>query len=396
MNIHEYQAKELFKEFGIPVPNGVLVETVEQARQAVASSPLFKGDSKPAVWAVKAQIHAGGRGKAGGVKIAKTVEEIPGFVEQILGKTLVTHQTGPEGRKVQKVWIEEGSRIAREYYLSAVVDRTSRRITLIASTEGGMEIEEVAQSHPEKILHLSIDPAEDYFPYIGRRLFSFLGLPFPVQSQFVNLVRDLLSFFQKRDASMVEINPLVLTQDDRLVALDAKVGFDDNALGRHPSIRDLRDLSEENELEIEASKYNLNYVKLDGNIACMVNGAGLAMATMDVIALAGGSPSNFLDVGGGASKETVEQAFRIILSDPHVKGIFVNIFGGIVRCERIAGGIIAAAQDVKVTVPLVVRLQGTNAKEGREMLKSSGLAIQVAEELFEGAEKIVLAVKGEA
>lgn len=394
MNIHEYQAKELFKEFGIPVPNGILVESKEAVSSAISSSGLFTGENRPAVWAVKAQIHAGGRGKAGGVKIAKKVEDIPGFVENLLGKVLVTHQTGPEGRKVQKVWIEEGSNIAREYYLGAVVDRSRRRITLIASTEGGTEIEEVAENRPEKILHLSIDPAEGYAPYIGRRLFAFLGLPFPVQSQFVNLVRDLVDFFIKKDASLVEINPLVLTKENTLVALDAKVGFDDNALGRHPEIRALRDLSEENELEIEASKFNLNYVKLDGNIACMVNGAGLAMATMDVIALAGGSPANFLDVGGGASQETVEQAFRIILSDPHVKGIFVNIFGGIVRCERIAGGIIAAAKDVKVTVPLVVRLQGTNAKEGREMLRESGLDIQVAEELFEGAEKIVLSVKG--
>ncbi len=395
MNIHEYQAKELFKEFGIPVPNGVLVESVDEARKILSDSPLFRGDTKPAVWAVKAQIHAGGRGKAGGVKLARKSEEIPDLVSQILGKTLVTHQTGPEGKKVLKVWIEEGSNIAREFYLGVVVDRTTRRMTLIASTEGGMEIEEVAQNHPEKIFHLSLDPLESYSPYIGRRISQFLGLPFSVQSQMVNIVRDLLDFFQKRDANMVEINPLVLTKEDRLVALDAKVGFDDNAIGRQPALRGLRDLSEENELEIEASKYNLNYVKLDGNIACMVNGAGLAMATMDVIALAGGSPANFLDVGGGASKETVEQAFRIILGDPHVKGIFVNIFGGIVRCERIAGGIIAAAQDVKITIPLVVRLQGTNAKEGREMLRSSGLAIQVAEELYEGAEKIVLAVKGD-
>ena len=394
MNIHEYQAKELFKEFGIPVPGGVLVESVDEARRVVAESPLFKGETKPAVWAVKAQIHAGGRGKAGGVKLARKPEEVPDLVGQILGKTLVTHQTGPEGKKVLKVWIEEGSNIAREFYLGVVIDRTTRRMTLIASTEGGMEIEEVAQSHPEKIFHYPVDPLEGYSPYIGRRISQFLGLPFAAQSQMVNIVRDLVDFFQKRDANMVEINPLVLTKEERLVALDAKVGFDDNAVGRHPEIRSLRDLTEENELEIEASKYNLNYVKLDGNIACMVNGAGLAMATMDVIALAGGSPANFLDVGGGASKETVEQAFRIILGDPNVRGIFVNIFGGIVRCERIAGGIIAAAQDVKISVPLVVRLQGTNAKEGREMLKSSGLAIQVAEELFEGAEKIVLAVKG--
>ncbi len=394
MNIHEYQAKELFKEFGIPVPNGILVESKEAISSALSSSGLFTGENRPSVWAVKAQIHAGGRGKAGGVKIARKIGEIPGFVETLLGKVLVTHQTGPEGRVVQKIWIEEGSNIAKEFYLGAVVDRSQRRITLIASTEGGMEIEEVAENRPEKILHLSIDPAEGYSPYIGRRLFGFLGLPFPVQSQFVNLVRDLVDFFVRKDASLIEVNPLVLTKENTLVALDAKVAFDDNALGRHPEIRSLRDPSEENELEIEASKYNLNYVKLDGNIACMVNGAGLAMATMDVIALAGGSPANFLDVGGGASQETVEQAFRIILGDPHVKGIFVNIFGGIVRCERIAGGIIAAAKDVKVTVPLVVRLQGTNAKEGREMLKDSGLDIQVAEELFEGAEKIVLSVKG--
>ncbi len=392
MNIHEYQAKELFGQYQIPVPKGVLVESSEAAREAVRTQPLFEG-AGGRVFAVKAQIHAGGRGKAGGVKITREVSQIPDLVAGLLGKTLVTHQTGPEGRVVGKVWIEEGSNIDKEFYLGIVVDRNSRRVTLIASTEGGMEIEEVAEKHPERISHLSIDPCEGYSAHIGRRLFYFLGLPSETQNAFVRLVGDLVRFFHEKDASMVEINPLVLTKEKTLIALDAKVGFDDNALYRQPVTKILRDFAEENPLEIEASKFNLNYVKLDGNIACMVNGAGLAMATMDVIALAGGSPANFLDVGGGASKETVEQAFRLILSDPHVKGIFVNIFGGIVRCERIAGGIIAAAKDVHIHVPLVVRLQGTNAKEGREMLRDSGLNIEVAEELFEGAEKVVLAVQ---
>jgi succinyl-CoA synthetase beta subunit len=392
LNIHEYQAKELFGQYQIPVPKGVMVESVAEAENMIKTNPLFQGASGQ-VFAVKAQIHAGGRGKAGGVKITKEFSNIPEIVSGLLGKVLVTHQTGPEGRQVGKVWIEQGSRIDKEFYLGMVVDRNLRRVTLIASTEGGMEIEEVAQKHPERIFHLSVDPCEGYSPHIGRRLFYFLGLPAETQTSFVKLVGDLVRFFHEKDASMVEINPLVLTAEKTLIALDAKVGFDDNAIYRQPITKVLRDLAEENPLEIEASKYNLNYVKLDGNIACMVNGAGLAMATMDVIALAGGSPANFLDVGGGASKDTVEQAFRLILSDPHVKGIFVNIFGGIVRCERIAGGIIAAAQDVKINVPLVVRLQGTNASEGREMLRTSGLAIEVAEELFEGAEKIVLAVK---
>ncbi|MEC4683136.1 MAG: ADP-forming succinate--CoA ligase subunit beta [Nitrospirota bacterium] len=393
MNIHEYQAKELFRSYGVPVPAGVVVSSSDEARALVqAKSGIFGGTSS--IFAVKAQIHAGGRGKAGGVKIAKNMNDIPGFVDGLLGKTLVTHQTGTEGRLVRKVWIEEGASIAREFYLSLVLDRSSRRISILASTEGGMEIEEVSESHPEKILTLAVDPEAGCRSFVGRRVASFLGLPVNLYASFATLLANLFRFFVETDCMMVEINPLILTGDGRLLALDGKVSFDDNALYRQEKILALRDLFEENDLEIEASKHKLNYVKLDGSIACMVNGAGLAMATMDVIALAGGSPANFLDVGGGASKETVEQAFRILLGDPAVKGIFVNIFGGIVRCERIAGGIIAAAKDVKLHVPLVVRLQGTNAKEGREMLKESGLNLQVAEDLFEGAEKIVLAVKG--
>ncbi len=393
MNIHEYQAKELFRSYGVAVPSGVVVDSPEEARRLITEkSGIFSGNSS--VYAVKAQIHAGGRGKAGGVKIAKNVSDIPGFVEALLGKTLVTHQTGPEGRLVRKVWIEEGAQIAREYYLSLVLDRSSRRISVLASTEGGMEIEEVSASHPEKILTLSVDSEMGCKSFVGRRVASFLGLPVTLFGSFSTLLANLYRFFVETDCMMVEINPLIQTGDGRLLALDAKVSFDDNALYRQEKVLALRDLFEENELEVEASKHRLNYVKLDGSIACMVNGAGLAMATMDVIALAGGTPANFLDVGGGASKETVEQAFRILLGDPEVKGIFVNIFGGIVRCERIAGGIIAAAKDVKLHVPLVVRLQGTNAKEGREMLRESGLDLQVAEELFEGAQKIVQAVKG--
>jgi succinyl-CoA synthetase beta subunit len=393
LNIHEYQAKELFRSYGVSVPTGVVVSSADEARSLIREKAgIFSGSAS--AFAVKAQIHAGGRGKAGGVKIAKNIDDIPAFVEGLLGKTLVTHQTGPEGRIVRKVWIEEGASIAREFYLSFVLDRSSRSISILASTEGGMEIEEVSASHPEKILTLAIDPEIGCRSFIGRRVASFLGLPVTLYSSFSILLANLFRFFLETDCMMVEINPLILTGDGRLLALDGKISFDDNALYRQEKIQSLRDLFEENELEIEASKHKLNYVKLEGSIACMVNGAGLAMATMDVIALAGGTPANFLDVGGGASKETVEQAFRILLGDPAVKGIFVNIFGGIVRCERIAGGIIAAAKDVKLHVPLVVRLQGTNAKEGREMLKDSGLNLQVAEELFEGAEKIVLAVKG--
>ncbi|MGC8499933.1 MAG: ADP-forming succinate--CoA ligase subunit beta [Leptospirillia bacterium] len=393
MNIHEYQAKELFRSYGVAVPSGVVVDSADEARRLISEKQgIFSGNSS--VYAVKAQIHAGGRGKAGGVKIAKSPSDIPGFVETLLGKTLVTHQTGPEGRLVRKVWIEEGAQISREYYLSLVLDRSSRRISILASTEGGMEIEEVSAAHPEKILTLPVDPEMGCKAFVGRRVAAFLGLPVTLYGAFSTMLSNLTRFFVETDCMMVEINPLILTADGRLLALDAKVSFDDNALYRQEKVLALRDLFEENELEIEASKHRLNYVKLDGSIACMVNGAGLAMATMDVIALAGGTPANFLDVGGGASKETVEQAFRILLGDPAVKGIFVNIFGGIVRCERIAGGIIAAAKDVKLHVPLVVRLQGTNAKEGREMLRESGLDLQVAEELFEGAQKIVQAVKG--
>ncbi|MBI5411226.1 MAG: ADP-forming succinate--CoA ligase subunit beta [Nitrospirae bacterium] len=385
MNIHEFQAKQLFAQFGVPVPKGKEIKTPKAAAKwaAVLNSPVY---------VVKAQIHAGGRGKAGGVKITKDQTEVPGLAKELLGKTLVTHQTGPKGRKVRRLLIEEGAGIAKELYLSILVDRDSGWPVFIASTEGGMEIEEVAAKTPEKVLKELIDPAVGFQGYNGRKLAFGLGLPSlepTILNPFITMLGNLYRLFMEKNAAMVEINPLVITTDKKLIALDGKVSFDDNGLFKHADVQSMRDLHEEEPLEIEAAGNNLNYVKLDGNIGCMVNGAGLAMATMDVIKLAGSWPANFLDVGGGATKETVAAGFRILLKDKHVKGIFINIFGGIVRCERIAHGVIDAAKEVGLKLPVVVRLQGTNAEEGRKLLMESGLKVDVATDLWEAAQKIV-------
>jgi len=385
MNVHEFQAKQLFGQFGIPVPRGKEITSPEAgaAWAAELNTPVF---------VVKAQIHAGGRGKAGGVKITKDKAAVPGLVKDLIGKTLITHQTGPKGRKVRRLLIEEGAGIAKELYVSILVDRDSGWPVFIASTEGGMEIEVVAAHTPEKIIREAIDPAVGFQGYNGRNIAFALGLPAmqaAVVTPFIQMLGNLYRLFMDKNAAMVEINPLVITSDKKLIALDGKVSFDDNALFRHTDVQQMRDLHEEDPLEIEAGENNLNYIKLDGNIGCMVNGAGLAMATMDVIKLAGSEPANFLDVGGGATKETVAAGFRILLKDPNVKGIFINIFGGIVRCDRIAHGVIEAAKEVKINVPLVVRLQGTNADEGRKLLAESGLKLEVANDLWEAAQKIV-------
>ena len=385
MNVHEFQAKQLFGQFGIPVPRGKEITSPEAgaAWAAELNTPVF---------VVKAQIHAGGRGKAGGVKITKDKAAVPGLVKDLIGKTLITHQTGPRGREVRRLLIEEGAGIAKELYVSILVDRDSGWPVFIASTEGGMEIEVVAAQTPEKIIREAIDPAVGFQGYNGRNIAFALGLsamePAAV-TPFIQMLGNLYRLFMDKNAAMVEINPLVITSDKKLIALDGKVSFDDNALFRHADVQQMRDLHEEDPLEIEAGENNLNYIKLDGNIGCMVNGAGLAMATMDVIKLAGSEPANFLDVGGGATKETVAAGFRILLKDQNVKGIFINIFGGIVRCDRIAHGVIEAAKEVKINVPLVVRLQGTNADEGRKLLAESGLKLEVANDLWEAAQKIV-------
>jgi len=382
MNIHEFQAKELFSRFDIPVPKGRAVSTSQEAEswaKELTASP----------YVIKAQIHAGGRGKAGGVKLTQERVQVKKIAEGLLGKPLVTHQTGPEGKRVKRVLIEEGVAIKKEFYLSLLVDRAMGYPVIVSSSEGGVEIEEVAAQHPEKILKEFIDPAVGFQPFQGRNIAFRLGLPKEAIGLFVKLMGQLYRLFTEKGASLVEINPLVLTLDHKIIALDGKISFDDNSLFQHEDIRAYRDFDEEDPLEIRASEFGLNYVKLDGNIGCMVNGAGLAMATMDVIKLAGAEPANFLDVGGGASKETVKHAFQILLSDPNVKGVFVNIFGGIVRCERIAGGIVDAANEVEVKVPLVIRLEGTNAKEGKDLLAQSGLNLVVADDLWEGAQKIV-------
>jgi succinyl-CoA synthetase beta subunit len=385
MNVHEFQAKQLFGQFGVPVPRGREITSPEAgaAWAAELNTPVF---------VVKAQIHAGGRGKAGGVKITKDKAAVPGLVKELIGKTLITHQTGPKGREVRRLLIEEGAGIAKELYLSILVDRDSGWPVFIASTEGGMEIEVVAANTPEKIIREAIDPAVGFQGYNGRNIAFALGLPAmepAIVTPFIQMLGNLYRLFMDKNAAMVDINPLVITSDKKLIALDGKVSFDDNALFRHADVQQMRDLHEEDPLEIEAGENNLNYIKLDGNIGCMVNGAGLAMATMDVIKLAGSEPANFLDVGGGATKETVAAGFRILLKDPNVKGIFINIFGGIVRCDRIAHGVIEAAKEVKINVPLVVRLQGTNADEGRKLLAESGLKLEVANDLWEAAQKIV-------
>jgi succinyl-CoA synthetase beta subunit len=382
MNIHEYQAKELLKSYGIPVPPGEVVYTVKAATRVAE-------DIGGQRWVVKAQIHAGGRGKGGGVKLAKSADEARDIARQMLGMKLVTHQTGPEGKEVRVLLIEEGLPIDQEFYLGIVLDRTTGRPVFMASAAGGMDIEEVAAHSPEQIFKETIDPAVGFRPFQARKLAFALGLPAELVNQAAKFMQSLYAAYEQMDASLLEINPFLLTKDKRLIALDAKVNFDDNALYRHQDFLNLRDLHEEEPLEIEASKFDLNYIKLDGNIACMVNGAGLAMATMDIIKLAGGEPANFLDVGGGASQERVEAAFRILLADENVRAVLINIFGGIVRCDMVARGVVGAAQNLGVKVPVVVRLEGTNVEEGQRVIRDSGLNFTVASGMKDAAEKVV-------
>jgi len=386
MNIHEYQAKEVLRAYGAPTPRGFPAFSVDEA---VAAAKKLPGP----VWVVKAQIHAGGRGKGGGVKVVRSIDDVKHEAERMLGMTLVTHQTGPHGRVVRRLYIEDGSDIARELYLSALVDRETSRVAFIASTEGGMDIEEVAKKTPEKIQTFRIDPAAGYSAHTGRAIAATLNLSGDQAKQVGAVIDSLSRAFVDKDMSLLEINPLVVTKTGQVVCLDAKVNFDDNALYRHRDVQGLRDPDEEDPTEREAAKYDLNYIKLDGSIGCMVNGAGLAMATMDIIKLYGSEPANFLDVGGGASKEKVTAALKIILSDPNVKGILVNIFGGIMRCDIIANGIVEAAKEVSLSVPVVVRLEGTNVEQGKEILAKSGLAIISANDLSDAAQKIVKTIK---
>ncbi|WP_347140211.1 ADP-forming succinate--CoA ligase subunit beta [Paracoccus sp. SSK6] len=397
MNIHEYQAKALLRQYGAPVSDGRIVMKADEAKSAA-------GELDGPLWVVKAQIHAGGRGKGsfkeaaagekGGVRLAKSVAEAEELTRQMLGRTLVTHQTGPAGKQVNRIYIEDGSDISRELYLALLVDRGSSRISFVASTEGGMDIEEVAAHTPEKIVSFSVDPASGLSDFHGRRVAFALGLEGAQVKQCVALVKNLYRMFIERDMEMLEINPLIVTPEGNIKCLDAKMGFDNNALYRQPDIMALRDETEEDPKELAASKFDLNYIALDGEIGCMVNGAGLAMATMDIIKLYGAEPANFLDVGGGATKEKVTEAFKIITSDPNVKGILVNIFGGIMRCDIIAEGIIAAVKEVGLQVPLVVRLEGTNVDLGKQIIRDSGLNVIPADDLSDAAEKIVKAVKG--
>src|ERR1700754_4516260 len=386
MNIHEYQAKQVLGGFGVPVPKGKPAFTVEEA---VAAAQELGGP----VWVVKAQIHAGGRGKGGGVKVVKSIEDVKTEASRMLGMTLVTHQTGPHGRLVKRLYIEDGSAIERELYLSALVDRATSRVAFIASTEGGMDIEEVAHKTPDRIKTFQVEPVAGYSPYVGLEIATALKLKGDQAKQCGALIKSLYEAFLAKDMSLLEINPLVVTKDGKVVCLDAKINFDDNSLYRHKDIQALRDLDEEDPMEVEASKFDLSYIKLDGSIGCMVNGAGLAMATMDIIKLYGEEPANFLDVGGGATKEKVTAAFQIILSDPNVNGILVNIFGGIMRCDIIAEGIVAAAREISLSVPLVVRLEGTNVEKGKQILAESGLPIVSGSDLADAAQKIVKAVK---
>ncbi|WP_202077050.1 ADP-forming succinate--CoA ligase subunit beta [Caldalkalibacillus salinus] len=386
MNIHEYQGKEVLKQYGVAVPEGKVAFTVDDAVEAA------KGLGTE-VNVVKAQIHAGGRGKAGGVKVAKNLDEVRTYASEILGKVLVTHQTGPEGKEVKRLLIEQGCDIQQEYYVGVVVDRATGRVVMMASEEGGTEIEEVAAATPEKIFSEVIDPAVGLVPYQARKLAYAINIPTKLVNKAVKFMMGLYEAFVDKDCSMAEINPLVVTGDGNVMALDAKLNFDSNALFRHSDILELRDLEEEDEKEIRASEYDLSYIALDGNIGCMVNGAGLAMATMDIIKHFGGDPANFLDVGGGATTEKVTEAFKIILSDEHVKGIFVNIFGGIMKCDVIAEGVVEAAKQVGLDRPLVVRLEGTNVELGKKILNESGLNIVAAESMADGAEKIVSLVK---
>ena len=386
MNIHEHQAKQILEKYGAPVPKGVFGLSVNEALEKAK-----KLDTKKYV--LKAQIHAGGRGKAGGVKILDNLQELEKAANELFGKTLVTHQTGPEGREVKRLYIEESSEIEKEFYLSCLVDRASSKIAFISSDQGGMDIEEVASKTPEKIITTKVDFNDDISDKDCEEIIKIFDLKDSAQNQGISLIKAIYKMFVNTDANMVEINPLILTKDNKIICLDAKVNFDDNALFRHPEILELRDLNEEDPTEIEASKHELAYIKLDGSIGCMVNGAGLAMATMDIIKLYGKEPANFLDVGGGASKEKVAAAFKIILSDKNVKGILINIFGGIMRCDVLAQGVVDAAKEINISVPLVVRLAGTNFKEGKEILDSSGLKIISANDLDDAAKKIVEAIK---
>ena len=386
MKIHEYQGKALLKEYGVPVPRGIVARTAEEAEAAARELGTD-------VVVVKAQIHAGGRGKGGGVKLAKSPEEAKQIASEMLGMMLVTHQTGPEGREVKTLLIEEGLPIDKEFYLGITLDRVTGRNTFMASSAGGMDIEKVAEETPELILKETIDPSVGMRSFQARKLAFGLGIPNDLVNQAAKFMLSLYEAYEKMDASIVEINPFLLTKDNRLIALDAKVNFDDNAMFRHKDYAELRDLNEEEPLEIEASKYDLNYIKLDGNIGCMVNGAGLAMATMDIIKLAGGEPANFLDVGGGASQERVEQAFKILLADENVKAVLINIFGGIVRCDMVASGVVAAAKNLNVSIPIVARLEGTNVEAGKEILNNSGIGIIAADGMNDAAQKVVAAAE---
>jgi len=388
MKIHEYQGKEILREFGVPTPRGTACFSVEEA---LAAAQQLGGK----VWVVKAQIHAGGRGKGGGVKVAKSLDEVRQYAQQILGMQLVTHQTGPDGQKVRRLLVEEGAAIAREFYVGMVVDRAAQRVALLASSEGGMEIEEVAKHSPEKIHTVRIDPVAGLVGADAAQVARAIGIPeAAANAEAVKVLQGLYRSFVEKDAMLAEINPLVLTADDRVIALDAKFNFDSNALYRHPELVELRDLDEEDPAEIEASKFDLSYISLDGDIGCLVNGAGLAMATMDIIKLYGGSPANFLDVGGGATTEKVTEAFKLMLKNPSLKAILVNIFGGIMKCDVIAEGVVAAAREVSLSVPLVVRLEGTNVELGKKILAESGLPIISGNDMADAAEKVVAAAKG--
>jgi len=386
MNIHEHQAKQILKKFGAVVPKGVFALTVDELVEKAKLLITKK-------YVLKAQIHAGGRGKAGGVKILDSIEELNEAAKELMGKTLVTHQTGPEGRKVKRLYVEESSTIEKEFYLSCLVDRVSSKIAFISSDQGGMDIEEVAKKNPQKIMTTKVEMAENISKNDCENIIKIFNLNDKIKEQAIDLIKSIYKMFISTDANMVEVNPLILTKEEKIICLDAKINFDSNALFRHPEITELRDLNEEDPTEIEASKYDLAYIKLDGSIGCMVNGAGLAMATMDIIKLYGKEPANFLDVGGGASKEKVSAALKIILSDKNVKGILINIFGGIMRCDVLAQGVINAAKEIKINVPLVVRLAGTNFKEGKEILDNSGLKLISAENLDDAAKKIVEAIK---
>ncbi len=390
MKIHEYQAKEILRKYGVPVPAGEMATTIEEAD--VAAKALFSAGN--AVVVVKAQIHAGGRGKGGGVKLAKTIEQADEYSKAILGMQLITHQTGPEGQKVQRLLIEEGSAIDRELYLGLVLDRASAKVVFMASQHGGMDIEEVAHSTPDQIFKEYIHPGIGFQPYQARKLAFKLGLAPAQVGEAVKFMMGLYKAFMETDSTLMEINPFITTKDGKLLALDCKINFDDNAMFRHKDLKELRDISEEDPLEVEASKYALNYIKLDGSIACMVNGAGLAMATMDIIQYAGGSAANFLDVGGGANQEQIENAFGILLSDPNVKAIFINIFGGILRVDVLATAVVAAARKLDVKLPIILRLEGTNVEEGRKIIAESGLKVQIGATMKEAADLAVAAAKG--